>query len=110
MVYQAEIMAIHLAAQEAARVLNDKNNYIKLFSDSQAALKSLNKYRLISKVGVKAVESLNELGVNRQRLELNWMKAHNNYLADERADELSKNSAYHNIVVHFRIEPPSQKL
>ena len=40
MVYQAEVMAIHLTAQEATHVLDDKDNYIKLYSDSQAALKS----------------------------------------------------------------------
>ena len=54
-VYQLEVMAIHLAAQEAAHVLDDKDTYIKLFSDSQAALKSLNKYHFISKVVGEAV-------------------------------------------------------
>ena len=104
-VYQAEVMAIQLASQEAITILEPSDKYIKLFSDSQAALKSLNKFRCLSKTVVRAVEGLNELGKNRQRLELNWIKAHNNYPGNERADELARNSAYHN-VVNFSIDPP----
>ena len=36
---------------------------------------------------------------------MNWIRAHNNYRGNERADELARNSVYHNIV-HFSIEPP----
>ena len=98
-------MAIQLAAQEAQGILGSKDTYIKLFSDSQAALKSLDKFRCISKTVVRAVEALNVLGVNRERLELNWIKSHNNYRGNERADELARNAAYHN-VVNFSIDPP----
>lgn len=94
-----------LAAQEAKYVLQDTDTYIKLFSNSQAALKSLNKYHFTSKVN--AVESLNELGTSRERVELNWIKAHNNCLGNERADELARNSAHHN-VVNFSIDPSFQ--
>ena len=103
--YQAEVMAIQLAAQETLRIIKPQDNYIKLFSDSQAALKSLDKFRCLSKTVVRAVEALNTLGSNRQRLELNWIKAHNNYRGNERADELARNAAYHN-VVNFSIDPP----
>lgn len=85
-VYQAEVMAIYLAANEGLCILKPEDTYIKLFSDSQAALKSLNKFRLFSKTVVKAVEALNDLGANREREELNWIKAHNNYLGNERAE------------------------
>ena len=104
-VYQAEVMAIQLAAQEAQNILGPRDSYIKLFSDSQAALKSLDKYRCLSKTVVKAVEALNVLGSDRQRRELNWIKAHNNYSGNERADELARNATYHN-VVNFSIDPP----
>ena len=52
---------------------------------------------------------VNELGANRHRLELNWIKAHNNYYGNERADELARNAAYHN-VVNFNIEPPFSEI
>ena len=104
-VYQAEVMAIELAAKEALRLLKPHDIYIKLFSDSQAALKSLDKSRSLSKTVVRAVEALNNLGADKQRLELNWIKANNNYLGNKRADELARNAAYHNIV-NFSIDPP----
>ena len=103
--YHAEVMAIYMAAYEANCILQNTDVYIKLFSDSQVALKSLNKYKLTSKTVVKAAEALNTLGQDRGRLELNWIKAHNNYTGNERADELARNAVYHN-VVNFNIDPP----
>ena len=108
-VYQAEVMAIHLAAIEATEVLDDTDVYIKLFSDSQAALKSINKNIITSKAVVNAIKALNGLGANRRRVELNWIKAHNNYTGNKRADELARNAAYHN-VVNFNIEPPFSEI
>ena len=70
-VYQAEVMAIYLAASEGVCILQPTDKFIKIFSYSQAALKSLNKFRLSSKTVAKAVEALNELGSNRDRVELN---------------------------------------
>ena len=98
-------MAIYMAADEATCILQPSDTYIKLFSDSQAALKSLNKYKLTSKTVVKAVEALNTLGQDKERLELNWIKAHLNYTGNERADKLARNAVYHN-VVNFNIDPP----
>ena len=54
---------------------------------------------------MKATEALNALGQGRERLELNWIKAHNNYPGNERADELAQNAIYHNIV-NFDADPP----
>lgn len=58
---------------------------------------------------MRTIESLNELGVARERVEINWIKAHNNYSGNERADELARNSVYHNIV-NFNIEPPFSEI
>ena len=104
-VYQDEVMAIQLAAEEASSILTHEDTYIKFFSDSQAALKSLTKYKIASKSVARAINAMNELGANRQRVELNWIKAQNNFEGNERADELARNSAYHN-VVNFSIDPP----
>ena len=93
------------ASEEALTQLKPNDSYIKLFSDSQAALKSLNKFRCSSKSVVRSVDALNDLGRGRLRLELNWIKAHNNYPGNERADELARNAAYHNIV-NFSVDPP----
>lgn len=58
-VYQAKVMAIHLPAQETAHVLTNSDDYIKLFSGSQAALKSIKNY-LASKLVAKGCSRFTE--------------------------------------------------
>ena len=48
---------------------------------------------------------LNQLAQKRFRVELTWVKAHNNYTGNERTDELARNAVYNNII-QFNIDPP----
>lgn len=51
------------------------------------------------------MQTLNILGKLCHRVELVWIKAHNNYLGDERADELARNAVFNNII-YFDIYLP----
>ena len=54
---------------------------------------------------INTIRSLNLLAAKITRLELSWIKAHNNYKGNERADELARNAVYENIIF-FGIDPP----
>ena len=104
-VYQAEVLAINLAVEKLLKVKEEKDRFVKKFSDSQAALKALNSWKIKSKFVFNTIASLNKLGEKVDRLELNWAKAHNNYTGNERADKMARNAVYNNIVF-FGLDPP----
>ena len=104
-VYQAEVLAIKLAVHKLLEIKVEKDRFVKNFSDSQAALKALNSWKKNSKLVANTIASLNKLGEKLDRLELNWVKAHNNYTGNERADEMARNAVYNNIVF-FGLDPP----
>ena len=83
----------------------EDDKYIKLFSDSQAALKSLAKHKVKSHVVGQTIRELNITRSRAARLQLDWIKAHNNHTGNERADELARNSVYESNVF-FDIQPP----
>ena len=104
-VYQAEVIAIRLAMIEVRQHLREEDRYIKLFSDSQAALKSLANNKVKSHVVGQTIRELNITGAQTTRLQLDWIKAHSNHIGNERADELARNSVYVNNIF-FDIQPP----
>ena len=63
-----------------------KPRYLKLFSDSRAALQALNNSNVKSTVVQEAIDQLNLLGKYSERITLNWIKAHNNHKGNEYAD------------------------
>ena len=63
-VFQAEIEAISHACQYALANLKDLNiNYIKILSDSKAAIKALNKPRITSQSVLTALEFMETLAL-----------------------------------------------
>ena len=61
--------------------------YMKIFSDSQAAIKALNSNVITSSTVKQTIESLNT--VNQiSHLEIFWIKAHIGHEGNERADQL----------------------
>ena len=100
-VYQAEVIAIRLAMIEVRQHLREDDRYIKVFSDSQAALKSLAKNKVVG----QTIRELNITGAIASRLQLDWIKVHNNHDGNERADELARNSVYVSNVF-FDVQPP----
>ena len=104
-VYQAEVIAIKAAAEFLKTSKDIDYKYVKIFCDSQAALMALDKWKVKSKTVMETMIALNELGETCQRLELCWVKAHNNYFGNERADELARNAVYENVIL-FSVPPP----
>ena len=93
-VFQAELYAIKqavdLIAQTKATHRNDDEfNNIRILSDSQAALMSIDKIDTDSKLVQDVKEALNKLG-SEMTVELAWIKAHVNHKGNELADRLAK--------------------
>ena len=75
-VFQAEIEAISHECQYAlANPLELDIKYIKILSDSQAALKALNKPRITSQSVLTALEYMESLALEVKHLSLAWIKA-----------------------------------
>ena len=64
--------------------------YIKIFSDSQAAILALNSNTVTSSLVKQTIITLNTLADSTERLELCWIKAHVGYDGNERADQLAR--------------------
>ena len=76
-VFQAEIEAISHTCQYALAILKELNiNYIKILSDSQAAIKALNKPRITSQSVLTTLEYMETLALEVKHLTLAWIKAH----------------------------------
>ena len=67
--------------------------YIKIFSDSQAAILALANTSLASKIVKQTIENINKLAEKTHRVEINWIKAYVGYPGNERADELARKAA-----------------
>ena len=90
-VFQAEVGAIHAAAESALEI--DGN--ITFYSDSQAALKALNGFVGRSKTVEACQKALNRLGRVKE-VNLRWVKAHVGHPENEAADGLAKRGALSN--------------
>ena len=86
-VFQAEINAINEAALYLASIESYK--YVRVFIDSQAAIKALASRDVKSKLVMETIRSLNIACMTRQ-VELYWTKAHIGTIGNERADEGAK--------------------
>ena len=106
-VYQSEALAIKLVMQNSHAWLTPDMKYIKIFSDSQAVLKSLAGPTAKSKLIYETHTLLNQVYEwhNLLRLELSWIKAHNNYMGNERADELARNATF-SAITYWSVLPP----
>ena len=64
--------------------------YVKFFSDSQAAIKALNKSEITSKIVLDAHMALNMLAKDTRRCDLVWVKAHAGHDGNEEADHMAR--------------------
>ena len=93
-VFQAEITAI----QEACRSLIEAQNhprprFVKIFVDSQAAIRAVSKGTINSWAVLGAIAALNELAQITNRVTIVWIPAHKGHRGNERADTLAKSGA-----------------
>ena len=86
-VFQAEIEAISHACQYALAIPQELDiKYIKILSDSQAAIKAMNKPRITSQSVLTALEYMETLTLKVKHLTLAWIKAHVGTEGNEQAD------------------------
>ena len=76
-VFQAEIEAVNHACQFALAQLQEIDiKCIKILSDSQTAIKALNKPRITSQIVLTALEYMETSALKVKRITLAWIKAH----------------------------------
>ena len=89
-VFQSEIKAI----QSACKYLNSSTNiypkYIKILSDSQAAIQALANDDIRSTEVLETIYQLELLAAKAKRLTIAWVKAHVGTSGNEKADDLAK--------------------
>ena len=83
-VFQAEMLAIRKATEKLLE--QDNMDYVKVFSDSQAALLALDSPSITSKLTAETKLLLNTLGRRCKRLSLVWTRAHVGTFGNEEAD------------------------
>ena len=93
-VYQAELEAIY----QACKYMDDnydtiKPKYVKILTDSQAALKSLDSIDFKSTMALKTAEALENLKWRTKGCTIAWIKAHIGTEGNEAADEAAKKGA-----------------
>ena len=86
-VFQAELLAIKLAAENVSRFPDVK--YVRFYVDSRAALMALRSSNFNSKLVHETAKALNTAAEGRSII-LNWIKAHAGKRGNEEADRLAK--------------------
>jgi ribonuclease HI len=92
-VFQAKVYAIKACVKENLEV-NYRNMNIYILSDSQAALKALDKHQIYSDVVWDCYQTLMELS-NHNRVQLVWVPGHESIAGNETADQLAKIASEH---------------
>ena len=77
---------------DLAGILNDDDSYVKIFSDSRAAIQALNSSMVTSQLVKNTIDALNLVGGKVSRLEIAWIKAHVGHWGNERANQLARES------------------
>jgi ribonuclease HI len=101
-VFQAELCALQQAALFASSI-NPLGRNVVIYSDSQAAIKAIQRTIIRDTTTYKTIQALNQLGNITRSLTIRWVKAHVGHPGNEKADELAKAGSrlsdvtYHNI-------------
>ena len=86
-VFQAEIQAVYEACQYLLSIIAEwEIKYIKILTDSQAALLALSNTNIHSKTVLKTIDLLESLRIRSKTLTIAWIKAHIGHEGNEQAD------------------------
>ena len=89
-IFQAEAAAIEKVANHMNENFDSSYKYLKIFSDSQAVIKALEKPDITSHTILGARKALNQLKSKVITLSVIWIKAHNGFTGNELADKYAK--------------------
>ena len=89
-IFQAELLAIQAAAVHMLTREDTYNQYVKIFSDSQAALQALKAKHGKAQTVKDTHDALNDLELQSKQVRLTWIKAHIGLDGNELADEYAK--------------------
>ena len=92
-VFQAELTAIKQACHLFSQPGAPSPKFVKIFVDSQAAIKALNRPTTASKTVLDTANELNNLANSCRKLTIVWIPAHKGHRGNERADWLAKAGA-----------------
>ena len=101
-VYQAELLAIQAAAR--ALYYLPQARFVKIFVDSQAAIKALDMETLTSATVRQTVMALNKAPDHIRRISISWVKAHIGTTGNEAADQQAKSGCTSDQLIY--IPPP----
>ena len=92
-VFQAELLAIKLACQTLLQLPDSHPRFVKIFSDSQAAIRALANHTTKSRTVSDTANALDELAAKARSVTLCWIPAHKGYFGNTKADDLAKMGA-----------------
>ena len=105
-VYQAEMYAIFRACKNLNTLDREMPQYIKILSDSQAAILALDNKKITSQLVSDTVYELELLATKTKRITLAWVKAHVGTAGNEAADIEAKEGSKGNNAVKAYISKP----
>ena len=111
-VFQAEVAAMAKAADLLLNRSNLEIRFVKIFVDSQAAIRAVGNNFISSNVVAMAIDNLNKLAEKAKSVSIVWIPAHKGHEGNERADGLAKlgaNSTDVDRVLQIKQPPATMK-
>ena len=106
-VYQAELEAIYQACNYMEENFeNLKPKFVKILTDSQAALITLNNIDFTSSTALKTAEALENIAWRVKGCTIAWLRAHIGTEGNEAADEAAKKGAENKEAIHKKLTLP----
>ena len=76
----------------------ESENYVRIFTDSQATPQALHNPHVTSKLIEDTITQLNQLGKTVKSLSIHWIEAHKGHAGNEKADEMARAAEFQTIM------------